>query len=65
MTVSAIKPWRKRLDGSDPTGAGQTDFRFKPVAAAINRARFTNHDTARPRGLIRTQNSVSMIEMAF
>ncbi len=42
MTVSAIKPWRKRLDGSDPTGAGQTEFRFKPVAAAINRARFTN-----------------------
>ena len=42
MTVSAIKPGRKRLDGSDPTGAGQTDFRFKRVAAAINRARFTN-----------------------
>ncbi len=42
MTVSAIKPGRKRLDGSDPTGVGQTDFRFKPVAAAINRARFTN-----------------------
>ncbi len=42
MTVSAIKPGRKRLDGSDPTGAGRTEFRFKPVAAAINRARFTN-----------------------
>ncbi len=42
MTVSAIKPGRKRLDGSDPTGAGRTDFRFKPVAAAINHARFTN-----------------------
>ncbi len=55
----------KRLDGSDPTGAGQIEFQFKPVAAAINRARFTNHDTARPRGLIRTQNSGSIIEMAF
>ncbi len=42
MTVSAIKPGRKRLDGSDPAGAGQIEFRFKPVAASINRARFTN-----------------------
>ncbi len=69
MTVSAIKPGRKRLDGSDPAGAVQTEFRFKPVAAAINRARSRtgcpNHDTACPRGLIRTQNSGSMIEMAF
>ncbi len=42
MTVSAIKPGGKRLDGSDPTGAGQIEFRFRSVAAAINRARFTN-----------------------
>ncbi len=69
MTVSAIKPGGKWLDGSDPAGAVQTDFQFKPVAAAINRARSRtgcpNHDTACPRGLIRTQYSGSMIETAF
>ena len=69
MTVSAIKPGGKRLDGSDPTGAVQTDFRFKPVAAAINRARFTNRMPeprhSLPKGIDPYANSGGMIEMAF
>ncbi len=69
MTVSTIKPGGKRLDGSDPTGAGQTDFRFKPVAAAINRARFTNRMPeprhSLPKGIDPYANSGGMIEMAF